>query len=574
MGSAKKKLAVAAGAVVLVIIVFWFFVIDYIVERIVEKKGTEAVGARVELASADLSLFPMGVTLKGLRVSNPDNPMTNAMEAVKVSVSLDRGKLFERKLAIDEMRIERVRLTTPRKKAAPSKTPDGAARSRLEALKERLKLPSFEVTDPKEILAREELDSLKAIESLKSEVEASKVKWKARLEEILDRKRIEEFKRRAEEIKAASGGGPLGAVGAADKVLSLQKDVREYIMNIESARKDLTEEMAGYRKKFSGAAAAPGADLKRLMKKYSLSAEGLSNLSALIFGPAVAEWTENAVRWHNRLAPMIKGDKNGEDGKKPGKTPDLIVEKALISIELPGGGIEGRMVDFSTEPAVYGKPATFNISGSGLKGLKSVELKGVINHIDPTKPVDRATLRIKGYGLEGTKLTEGKDFTAILEKGLADFDIDVSLGNGKGGLMKRALRGAVSARFSPVSISASGGESGIAKALASALREINSFNLKADISGTIEDYKLGISSDLDGVLKAAVGGMVRAQSQKLRSGLEEEIRSRVAGPLGEAKSGLSGLEAITGELTSRLKVTDEILKDTAGGLPGGIKLPF
>ncbi len=72
----------------------WFLVIDGVIERAIEQTGTKLVGARVDLEAADLSLFPLGLTLTGLHVTNPDSPMTNAVQAERISFLVDPGPLL------------------------------------------------------------------------------------------------------------------------------------------------------------------------------------------------------------------------------------------------------------------------------------------------------------------------------------------------------------------------------------------------------------------------------------------------------------------------------------------------
>ncbi len=72
----------------------WFLVADSVVKSMLEGAGTKAVGARVELESADLSLFPLGLELTGLRVTNPEKPMHNAMVADYIEMKINTGHLI------------------------------------------------------------------------------------------------------------------------------------------------------------------------------------------------------------------------------------------------------------------------------------------------------------------------------------------------------------------------------------------------------------------------------------------------------------------------------------------------
>ena len=49
----------------------WVFLVDGWVKILIEDGGTDAVGAKVELDAADLSLFPAGLTLTRLQVTDP-----------------------------------------------------------------------------------------------------------------------------------------------------------------------------------------------------------------------------------------------------------------------------------------------------------------------------------------------------------------------------------------------------------------------------------------------------------------------------------------------------------------------
>ena len=89
-----------------------------------------------------------------------------------------------------------------------------------------------------------------------------------------------------------------------------------------------------------------------------------------------------------------------------------------------------------------------------------------------------------------------------------------------------------------------GGESDanlFAAAVRSALSKVSKFQLNGDISGTLQDYKLSISSDLDKVLKNAVSSVVREQSAKLEQQLKAAIQERTGGQLKELQASFGGL---------------------------------
>ncbi|MCH7616157.1 MAG: AsmA family protein [Nitrospinae bacterium] len=92
----------------------WLLVVDGLVKAKIEEEGTAAVGAKVELDAADLTLFPTGLTLTRLQVTNPDEPMTNLVEIARLTMNLDGLQLLGRKVIIDEMQVDGVQFGTAR----------------------------------------------------------------------------------------------------------------------------------------------------------------------------------------------------------------------------------------------------------------------------------------------------------------------------------------------------------------------------------------------------------------------------------------------------------------------------
>ena len=153
-------------AVVVIFALFWLLFVDGYVERMIEKYGTRVVGGTVELADADLSLFPAGLELADIQITDPDRPMTNAVEIARISLSLDSLNLLRRKVIIEEMALEGVQLNTPRKTSGalvspPDAAPAGGAKEALKKwLGDKMALPSLEIRDAREILKNERLESM------------------------------------------------------------------------------------------------------------------------------------------------------------------------------------------------------------------------------------------------------------------------------------------------------------------------------------------------------------------------------------------------------------------------------
>ncbi len=589
--------------VVGLLLVFWFLFIDGIVERVIEDQGTQLVGAKVELDAADLSLIPAGLTLTGLQVTSPEEPMTNAVEIARMAMSLDGFNLLRRKVIVEELTAEGVRLGTPRETSG--------------AIKERVKdgedesaggrgisftMPSFEIPDPKQILANEELETLKLINELKADVEGARETWDQRLKELPGKESFDKYEVRIEKLKGATKGGVAGALGGISEVESIKDDVQKDIAALKNAKVNFEEKLGTLKTRLDRVKKAPQADLRRLQEKYSLSPQGLANLSETLLGQVIGDWAQQGTAWYDRLKPVL--DRAGQAGAKRGgpevvkplraggvdvrfrekdPLPDFLIRRTTVSLQLDAGDIAGNIENVTPDQHILGKPLTFTFSGEKLKDLRSVSLRGVMNHVDPARPSDRVNLQAVGYRIQDFKISKQESWPVTVTKGLADLKV-------RAGIQGEALTANIRSNLNSLSISAGKQDESnrLTRALSSAISGVRDLDVEADVFGTLGDYDVRIRSGLDKVLQQAAGRLVKDLSAGLQKDLSAAISDKVDGPLKDLTQNFGGLQAINGDLAKRLTQGNDVLagllkqsvapkalpKELPKELPGGFKLPF
>jgi len=557
----------------------WWLAAGCLIERAIEKAGTAAVGARVELDRADLTLFPLGVSLTRLQITDPDQPMTNAVEIGRISGAIDGLNLFRRKVIIEEMVVEGIRFATARKTSGAIS--EGPGKKPVEGRRGTFAFPDLTLRDPKEILAREDLQSLKIVEALRRDVEAEKLRWQKNLAELPDRAKFKEYRQRLESLK---GTGRSGIVGGMSEAAKLQEELKRDLDRLQAARQDFARGTADLRKRYDGAMKAPSADIRRLMEKYSLSGPGLANLSASLMGGTVGRWIETGMGWHAKLDPLLsrtsvrEGNSEtvkplrgrGTDVRFPEREvlPDFLVKLTRADLEVPAGTIRGQIHNITPDQALLGKPLTFAFAGDRLQGLKSVRLEGEINRVVPSKPQDKVTAVLRGVRLSNFSFGETGGIGLTLKQATADLDAKVTL---SGPVLAATLSSQVQSVEMAAQTKADAGP--VAAAVSGALAGVKAFRAAAEISGTRQDYRINLSSDLDQVLKNAVGRQIQTQLDKFQNNLQAAVMEKVKGPLGVTNSEIGGLDGIGKELSERLNIGEGLLKSGGGGRPG-FKLPF
>ena len=576
-----QGLAVFLG-VVIIFSLFWFLLIDGIVERMIEKSGTWAVGAKVELDKADLSLFPVGLKLIHLQISNPDKPMTNAVEIGQINLSLETLNLLRRKIIIKEMTADGIRMNTPRKRSGavvsrPSVLPPASHQGPKKALRGEIELPTVRMPDASEVLKREKLQSLELVESLQKDIQNTQKKWQKQLQELPDKAKFDEYRSRIQQLKSNRKTGFGGLLGAAGDVANLKRDLETDLNRLKRAQQGLNRKMTSFKVQVDQATKAPLKDVERLKKKYSLSPQGLTNLSRLLLGYQLWGWTEKSIAWYERLKPLVERVKKKEKGhevvkpmrgkgvnirfKEYAPLPDFLIRKAKARLQLQDGDLTGKIENITPDQDILGIPLTFRFSGENMKRLDAITIDGSLDHIIPSRSKDKVNFNVKGYEVRDLTLSDKAEWPVTLKTAVADLDIrallrgeDISA-NLIAGLKSVQLSAGLQEGVSPV-----------ARAIGSALSEISKFTVNADVAGTLEAYDIRLTSDLDRVLKTAAGKTVRKQADQLERQLKDAIFTKVGGPLKQTKGSLSTLDTIGNELSNRLNL--------GNGLLTGLKLPF
>ncbi len=568
----------------------WLLLVDAWVKRAIERAGTAALGAQVELDDADLSLMPLGLTLTRLQVTNPDEPMTNAVEIARIAGAIDPLELLRRKVIVDQMTVDGLRFNTPRRTSgaiAPRARPEAAPSEPAGGLS----LPSVELNDPKEILAKEldSLQSLKLAENLRTEVQTEKEKWQQEVAALPDKTKLNDYKQRIEGLKSAGKGGLGGVLGGVQEVKQIHEELQQDLARIKRVKTGLEQTLTIFKKRADDVARLPQEDVQRLMEKYSVSGQGLANVTRVLFRGPLADYVQTAVEWHRRLEPFLsrptdkKPDAEAEVVKplrgkgvdvrfaERAPLPSWLIRTSRVSVEIPAGVLNGEVKNVTAEQHVLGTPLTFAFAGDKLNGVDAITLNGAIDRVDQTKPQDTANLNVAAYQLDHLKL--GGDHSPVaLTQGVADLNVRATLsGPSLAATVASNVRGA---RIEAGKELAPGP---VGEVIAGALAGVKAFQLKADVTGTQDQFDLKVDSNLDDVLKDAVGQQAKAQVSKLEGQLRAAIDDKVKTKLDEVRGNLGGLDQLIQDLAGRLSFGQDILKLGAGGLggkSGGFKLPF
>ncbi len=555
----------------------WLLFVDGWVRYAIERAGSRAVGAAVELEGADLSLFPAGLMLTGLAVTDPDHPMTNQVEVARAALTIDGGKLLLRKLIVEEMAVEGVVLNTPRsrsgalKKAPP---PPPKPEKDGDGLMPDIDLPTMDLPDMDQVLADAKLGTTAQADKLKADVAALEDKWKKRLAALPGEADLKRYRQRIKAIK--NPGTNLAAILAAGKeIKTIQRDIDRDVKAVRKARTDFNREVGGMGKRLQAVRAAPAAEAKRLASRYGFGSVG--EIAATLFGNKARGWVEKGDGWYTRLQPMIARVKESRGQAKVVKPlrgkgvdvlfveraplPDFLIKRAAIDVALEAGHLVGTVVDATPDPDVLGRPMTFQFSGDDLEGLGRIDLAGTFDHVRADAVEDSVVFSVTGYRASDMELVGGGALPLTLAKGVVDLSIDARVTGP--GTAAEALAATIDVGLSGASlVVGEGAKKSTAKIAAPALAGVKKVGIGARVTGTLARPKIKISSDLDTVLKDAVTAAGKAQVAALEKELKAEISARLNKQLKGVQGEITGVQQQIGkQLTARSGDLERVLKD-------------
>ncbi|HAK61071.1 MAG TPA: hypothetical protein DCO77_11950, partial [Nitrospiraceae bacterium] len=536
----------------------WFLFIDGCIERTVEKTGTRIVGAQVDLADLDLTLMPLGIAMTGLQVTDKDAPMTNALEVGRIAFAIDSLNLLRRKVIINEMVVEGMRFSTPRRTS-------GAVvkeKKKKTATKDSIfSLPTVEIPSVKEILKKEKLTSIDEIKSVREDIKTANRTWKKRADELPDKNTAKGYRERIQKIRDAGGFRLKNLSKSMKEIRAIKRDVKRDLDLVKQVRREFSTETKDLRRRVRKAEKAPMNEVRRIRDKYSLSSKGLQNMTLLIFGGTINKWAGRGFDWYGKLKPALERSKKAKkeaDVVKPVRArgvnvrfkeheplPDFFIRVVKASAQPESGTFSGRVRDITPDQDVLGRPTTLAFNGKNLKDMKSIKINGTFDHINAARARDSVTLRANQYAVRDLVLSGSDTLPITLKKGLADITVEGTYR--KNIILATMVVDVSSARFDTGAKQAS---NSFVRAIGSALKNTKRFKLKATVKGTPDDYDLSIRSDLDKVLKNAVSGMVKEKSARLEKGLKEAILGKASGQLKKLKGDFKGLNDIGGKLSS------------------------
>ncbi|MEJ2442421.1 MAG: TIGR03545 family protein [Exilibacterium sp.] len=575
-------LAIFVVVVALMTVGIYLFT-DSVIETAVEVAGTEIVGAKVELGHVDIDFSEQSIEFNDLQITNPDEPMFNALEVKRLAFDMQVKPLAFRRVYIDEMAATGVTLNSPRRESgaiASRADTEEAGESTFGRMAEKVALPSLTLPSVEEVMKQEQLQTLKIAAELESQYEERKQTLKQKIEQLPTKEDIDAYKARVQKLKTKDKD-PLALLSKAKELKQLKQDIDRDLSQVKSVRGEVAETIRVLKEDVQKAKAAPRADIDRLAKKYSLSAQGAVNLAERLFGREVAGWLDKGWRWYKKLQPFLGQNKAAEKSAADNSeqtsvvdatdsllgqgrdihfaethpAPDFLIRHLSLSnsqSDPRASLLSGEINNFSDRPGVWEQPISLNIQGEKLGDISAFDLQGNIDRRQ-SQTKDVLKLQVQRMAVKDLVLSQNPQLPLVIKSAVMDINTAYTMNNGRMDLnVDLALDNMVTEETAPASASA------VVKAILSALAKLQTATFHIAASGDVEKPQVSIQSDLDNML----GDIIKRQLAEKTAAFKEKLQAEV---IARTKGSLSRLDALDGEV-GQLLAQIEDKNQALGGL--------
>lgn len=557
-------------AISAVLLLIWFFAVGPIIKYSIETFGSQAANAKVEIDSVGLTFDPFGIEIKNLQVANAEQPMENLLQFERAVADIELLPLLLGKGIVNEVALTGLAFSTPRLTSGALDDVDSKIKNADDAQKAEAKQTETKqakaaaqqaLPTADELLSREPLLTEQRGKALNASVQTIKTDADNAIAALPDAKALASYEQDFKRITSGRFDSIKDFQQRKKEFEALKKRIKDDQQAISHARNVLANGKQELQTQWSDLQGAPAADFNHLKSKYKLDGAGVTNLSRLLFGNKVGEWSQQGLYWYEKIRPFLVSDEVEEidaidkpmvargEGRfihyqtdRP--LPDVLIRQARLAVQLDVGQVDITINDITHQQAVINKPTRITATGKALKGIESLTINGTLDHrLSPAK--DTFDFSLKGMALNDY------DVGAMgLKLDRSDVNLVGNVALVSGGSVTGKVEADTVAEFNQAKFS-SKDKTQVAIEVAKALAKINRFDIQANATGDLTAPDVSIKSDLDSQLSRAFNQRLKEKQQALEAQLKKSLNDKLLSYAGDYKEQLNALDLANGSLADK-----------------------
>jgi uncharacterized protein (TIGR03545 family) len=507
-----------------VLTLIWVLSIDWLVKSAIIAYGTELNGAQVELESAELSLWPAGLELINLQVTDAYNPMFNRFEAGSISATLDSALLLRRQVIVEQLDIIGVRINSPRIRSGATKDTPIVTNTGFDfgGL-----IPDVSLPDMSLLLADAQQQVNAEIAGIEQEIVDIEQRWRNNIEQLPSKDKLAEYRARWDKLSNAS---------FMEKMLGAKKlknDVSGDLKLIESFNQQLKDDRRLISGQIDRAKGLPRAQADRTMQSVGLSNENVAFVRA-ITGDQIDQWVTRAKTFSESLSSNTveqvpsRGTGRWVTFAEDDPLPQVLIRRGqfngVLQLAASNMRVDGKLSDIAYPLEGYSQPAALVITARDDENA-SLLFEVTIDHRQADFS-DDFNLEVMNLPISELALSSGAEKTLLLEAGNLNF-----IASGRAS-PDTVLANVVAKLSDPRLTTDADLATKSEQFLAETLNTLDSVDLQVNVSGALQNPDVNIASNLDKILAAGLKSQISAQTTKFKRQFTDQLGEQTSGQLG------------------------------------------
>tara|TARA_B110000027_G_scaffold132222_1_gene157963 strand:- start:1053 stop:2696 length:1644 start_codon:yes stop_codon:yes gene_type:complete len=507
-----------------VLTLIWVLSIDWLVKSAIIAYGTELNGAQVELESAELSLWPAGLELINLQVTDAYNPMFNRFEAGSISATLDSALLLRRQVIVEQLDIIGVRMNSPRIRSGATKDTPIVTNTGFDfgGL-----IPDVSLPDMSLLLADAQQQVNAEIAGIEQEIVDIEQRWRNNIEQLPSKDKLAEYRARWDKLSNAS---------FMEKMLGAKKlknDVSGDLKLIESFNQQLKDDRRLISGQIDRAKGLPRAQADRTMQSVGLSNENVAFVRA-ITGDQIDQWVTRAKTFSESLSSNTveqapsRGTGRWVTFAEDDPLPQVLIRRGqfngVLQLAASNMRVDGKLSDIAYPLEGYSQPAALVITARDDENA-SLLFEATIDHRQADFS-DDFNLEVMNLPISELVLSSGAERALLLEAGNLNF-----IASGRAS-PDTVLANVVAKLSDPRLTTDADLATKSEQFLADTLNTLDSVDLQVNVSGALQNPDVNIASNLDKILAAGLKSQISAQTTKFKRQFTDQLGEQTSGQLG------------------------------------------
>lgn len=552
-GLVRWKAIIPLAVFLGLLVAIWAIFGDWLVRRELESVLSAVLGTEVDLARLRIRETDAAVDLYGLQVADPRDSSRNVIEAATIVLDLSPRPLLQKKVVVDRLTLSGLRFGARREHPARPADHNGTAGRLLRETEawaaDKFRFPPLAMgrvdTLKKLVLHPDQLQTAKAADSIVAAADSLRSGLTANLDRLKLKPLVDSANTQAQRL-AKTDPKRLGLAGIKETATS----VRRTLDGLQQARSRLDSVTATSRTALASLDQAAGVLEAARQRDYAL-ARGLLQLPALegpdigraLFGGRSVDYFQRGLYygklaqqyvppglqpWNSPGPKRLRREGTSVQFPKRDQYPSFLLRDGTVDLQLGQDStsrVAARVTGLTTQPALYGRPATLAASGriGGATPL-AISVRGQSDHTGRT-PTDSVIGRIEGAQIPGFALA-GLPFA--VDPGRGTIDVGFTLAGDRVAGHWEIQSGNASWTADTVALAAASTTERIVWQVVNGLRDLR---VRADLSGTLANPRLSVQSNLDDALatrfRALAGEQIAGAERRARDAVDQLVNARV-----------------------------------------------